>query len=521
MQQSGLKKNSKTSRSFLKGRSPPSFADILASRQAERMKSRQDKTIQVVKPYSPHRPSQKQETFLRLDAEEIFYGGAAGGGKSDALILAALQYVDVPQYSAALFRQTEEDLYKPGAIGARARDWFTGTAAKWEDKGKLWRFPSYSSLPGATIHLGFARTKKEMETRYQGPEFQFIGAEELGQWEEDAYLYLWTRMRRLKGHQVPIRMRAAGNPGGKGAEWIRRRFIESALQDGTGMTVRELVALKKRGGDFVGVPVFRSPPSAQAIAVAKEFGRQAQGACFVPAYARDNPGLDVAEYMQNLARVDPATRDQLEHGDWWAAGGGDFFKAEWFKYADEAPKNIRWIRVWDLAATAPHEGNLDPDWTAGTKMGVQVLDTGSNMIWIAHCRRFREEPGDVEKGIRAIAESDGRKVPIYIEEEGGSSGKNTTANYASKVLFGWKVHGERKTGSKINFWEPLAADAQNGLVTLVRGEWTVEFVNELCQLKLDMSHGHDDQADSAGLGRAKLLDSTGLQRLRAWAKSGD
>lgn len=456
--------------------------------------------------------------FLQLDAEEVFYGGAAGGSKTDSLILAALQYVDVPEYSAGLFRRTEDDLYKPGAIGARCKEWFTGTAAKWEEKGKLWRFPSYSSKQGASIHLGYGRSKMDMEERYQGPEFQFIGAEELGQWLEECYLYLWSRLRRLKDHQVPLRMRAAGNPGGRGAEWVRKRFIENAKHQSTGIGVKDYLALRKAKKELPEPPVFRSPPSSQAIAVAKEFGRTAQGAYFVPAFARDNPGLDVAEYMQMLVRLDPETREQLENGDWWAAGGGDFFKKAWFsKYADRAPPMLQWIRAWDLAATKEdkQKGN-DPDWTAGVKMAIETQPDGSKMVWIAHCTRFREEPGDVEKEIKSVAELDGRRVKIFIEEEGGSGGKNTTRNYTAKVLFGWIVQGVRKTGSKADFWQSLAADTQNGLVSLVRGEWNDDFVNELCALRKDESHAHDDQADAAGLARSMLLGNTDLEKLKGW-----
>lgn len=519
MQSGGSKKNSQESRSYLKGRQPLSLAAIAAARRAERMKSQQERTIQVVKPYSPTTPSPKQEVFLRLEGEEVFYGGATGGGKTDALIMAALQYVDVPGYSAGLFRQTEEDLYAPKSIGDRAKNWFAGTAAKWDAKGKVFRFPTYSSQPGATIHLGYGRTIDELARRYQGPDFQYVGCEELGQWQEPNYLYLFSRLRRTKNLPVPLRMRSAGNPGGVGGDWVRRRFIENALHIATGIDVKEWLRRRKAGEKLPDPPVFRSPPSAQAVSVAKQFNRVAQGAYFIPAYAVDNPGLDVAEYMQALAKLDAATRAQLEHGDWWAAGGGDFFKEDWFKLyvePEDVPPRLKWIRCWDLAATEPHEGNLDPDYTAGVKMATEHRADGSNMVWIGHVTRFRKEPGDVEKEIKAIATSDGKKVEIHIEEEGGAGGKNTTNNYASKVLFGWMVHGERKTGSKEAFWKPLAADAKNGLVTLVRGPWTTEFIAELCQLRADESHAHDDQADAAGLARSLLLEPDALQKIRRW-----
>ena len=73
--------------------------------------------------YIPHVPTPKQSAFLLLNCKEAFYGGAAGGGKSDALLMCGLQYVDVKGYSGIIFRKTYADLVKPGALIDRAKDW--------------------------------------------------------------------------------------------------------------------------------------------------------------------------------------------------------------------------------------------------------------------------------------------------------------------------------------------------------------------------------------------------------------
>src|SRR2546423_14589465 len=88
--------------------------------------------------YCPHDPSlnPRQAGFLLVPNREAFYGGAAGGGKSDALLAGALQYVDVPGYAAILFRRTYTDLALPGAIMDRSHEWLRGTDATWTHESK-------------------------------------------------------------------------------------------------------------------------------------------------------------------------------------------------------------------------------------------------------------------------------------------------------------------------------------------------------------------------------------------------
>lgn len=215
-------------------------------------------------------PTPKQREFLSLDCLEALYGGAAGGGKSSALLMAALEYVHVPGYAALLLRRTYADLALPGAIMDRSHDWLQGSGAIWNDRDKRWTFPS-----GATLSFGYLDTQRDMY-RYQGAELQFIGFDELTQFPEQPYRYLLSRLRRLAGSGVPLRARAASNPGGIGHDWVRRRFVESSDDD-------------RR---------------------------------FVAANLGDNPHLDAAEYRRSLAQLDSVTRRQLEEGIWIRDAGG-------------------------------------------------------------------------------------------------------------------------------------------------------------------------------------------------------
>lgn len=395
----------------------------------------------------PHDPTPKQAEFLLLPHLEALYGGAAGGGKSDALLMAALQYVDVPGYAAILFRRTYADLALPGALMDRAHEWLDGTAAQWNDKEKTWRFPL-----GATMSFGYLEHEND-KYRYQSAEFQFIGFDELTQFSESQYRYLFSRLRRLKGAKIPLRIRAASNPGGVGHEWVRQRFL------------------------------IEGPT---------------RGRPFIPARLQDNPHLDAEEYRRSLANLDPVTRAQLLNGDWSARQVGNKFRREWFEIVDPAPPGIRKVRYWDLAATEPKPGT-DPDWTVGALVG-----EADGVYYVCDIRRVRTTPRGVEALVRQTAELDGRDVEIYMEQEPGSSGVNTIDHYARYVLKGFAFHGVKVSGSKELRANPVSAAAEAGNVKLVRGPWVGEFLDEAEAFPLG---AHDDQVDAVS-GAVEALAAT-------------
>ncbi len=218
----------------------------------------------------PYRPHPKQEAFLALDSFEAFYGGAAGGGKSDALLMAALQYVHVPGYAAILFRRTFPDLNEAGAIMDRAKMWLIPRGVAWNGEEKRFTFPS-----GARISFGHLNHDLD-RYKYQGAEFQFIGFDEATQFPEKWYRYLLSRCRKNTSLTVPLRVRGAGNPGGLGHAWVKARFV-----DGTDA----------------------SRP-------------------FIPATVEDNPAIDPIEYARTLSLLDPVTRRQLLEGIWVQDGSG-------------------------------------------------------------------------------------------------------------------------------------------------------------------------------------------------------
>jgi predicted phage terminase large subunit-like protein len=251
--------------------------------------------------YIPHTPYKQQRQFLAYDGIEGLYGGSAGGGKSDCLLIGALQYVGVPGYAALLLRRTYADLSLPGALMDRAFQWLGDANCHWDDQQKVWTFPS-----GATITFGYLETERD-KYRYQSSEFQFVAFDELTQFTETQYTYLFSRLRRLKDFPVPIRMRAASNPGGVGHQWVRDHFPIDTLV--------------------------------------------AEDCIFVPARMDDNPYIDHESYEKALDRLDYVTREQLRHGDWNISISGGIFR----------PEKMHTIAVNDIMGCSPKiYGACDP-----------------------------------------------------------------------------------------------------------------------------------------------------------------
>ena len=389
----------------------------------------------------PHKPTSKQFEFLfYADVLEGFYGGAAGGGKSDALLMAALQFVDIPGYSALILRRTFADLALPEAIMDRAQEWLSPTNARWHGDTKTWAFPS-----GATLTFGYLQTERD-KYRYQGAAFQMIGFDEMTQFTETMYQYLFSRLRRLHGSHIPIRMRAASNPGDIGHEWVKSRWI--------------------------------TPTGAEHVQK-KRF--------FVPAFLEDNPHLDTEEYGITLMKLDPITREQLRRGNWDISATGKTFRRQDFKIGGGA--HGAQVRFWDLAATEETKGK-DPDWTVGCLMSME-----DGVYWIKDIIRVREDAGEVEKVIRQAAEMDGVTTRVFMEQEGGASGKSLISYYSRTVLNGYTFKGVPSTGSKIVRAQPFAAAVSNGNVYLAPGGWNAVFLDEAEQFP--KSKVHDDQVDAA------------------------
>ena len=355
--------------------------------------------------YIPHEPTPKQLAFLSLDGyREAFYGGAAGGGKSDALLMAALQYVDVPGYAAIIFRKTFTDLRLPGALIDRSHEWLMGSPAKWDNQQHTWFFPTDGEP--AKLAFGYLESDRDIY-RYQSAEFQFIAFDEVTQHWEDDYLYLFSRLRRLVDSPVPVRMRSASNPSPPGLLWVKQRF-----------------RIKQVDGKYRGT--------------------HSERPC-ISAFVSDNPYLDQESYIASLQELDPVTREQLLRGDWGVMASARF-RRDWARryttrgdYLVVNPRMLgerayhfntcRIFQTVDPAASAREgpgdkdiwrEGKKAPSWTV---ISTWVLTPDGDLCWWDVVRFQKEIPdvlGEIRKAFaKHVADN---KQPEFVGIEASGLG---------------------------------------------------------------------------------------------------
>ena len=268
-----------------------------------------------------------QTEFLAASEREVLYGGAAGGGKSYAMLADPLRYFGHSDFSGLLLRHTTEELreliYKSQELYPKI--W---PGIKWSERKMQWTAPS-----GARLWMSYLDRDEDV-LRYQGLAFSWIGFDELTQWPTP---YAWNYMRsrlRATAPDLPVFMRATTNPGGRGHSWVKKMFIDPApantsfsavdIETGVALTFPE-------GHSKAGEPLFIRR--------------------FIPASLMDNPYLAASgDYEAMLLSLPEQQRRQLLHGDWDIKEGAAFTEFNRHQHVVEpfdVPKNWRKFRACD------------------------------------------------------------------------------------------------------------------------------------------------------------------------------
>lgn len=242
-------------------------------------------------------PQPRQLDFMSRPEDEALYGGAAGGGKSDALVIEATRQVEIPYYKGLIIRKTYPQLTE---LIEKSQRYYSVAFPKatYNDSKHTWTFPS-----GAKIVFGSMQHSKD-KLNYQGKAYDFIAFDELTHFTYEEYIYLKSR-NRPNGPGTRCYIRSTANPGGIGHGWVKNRFI-TAAEPMTTIWEKALVQY----------PDGRTE---------SKFSSR----IFVPSSVFDNKILldNDPDYLARLASMPEAERKALLYGDWDSYSGQYF--TEW------------------------------------------------------------------------------------------------------------------------------------------------------------------------------------------------
>lgn len=431
----------------------------------------------------------KQELFLRSPADICIYGGAAGGGKTYAILLECLRHIERKGFEAVIFRQSRPQILSAGGLYATSQEiypYLGATSVLTPDV--QWRFQS-----GAKVTFAHMFYEKE-KYNWMGSQIPLLMFDELTHFTESQFFYMFSRNRSTCG--VKPYIRATCNPDGE--SWVAK-FIEWWIDPETGYADESRCG-KLRYFIRQNNLIHWADSPAQLY---EEFGlytpaeqQKVKSVSFISAKLTDNAALMEHDpgYIGALQAMSEFDQEQLLNGNWKIRrSAGHYFKRSRAQILDAVPTDvIKWVRAWDLAATAPGENddsegmpqamrrntrNDESAYTAGVLLGKRR----NGRTFVADVINVRENGADVRQLIKNTAASDNAlygNVTVRLPQDPGQAGKDQAQSFV-RMLGGYTVTTSLESGDKVTRAEPFSSQWLAGNIDVRRAEWNDDYFRQL------------------------------------------
>jgi predicted phage terminase large subunit-like protein len=443
------------------------------------------------------KPQEGPQTMaMNSSADVIFFGGAAGGGKTTwALAYPLWQGAHlIPGYTGIYFRRSLTEATAPGGLAQAMAEMYFKVGARTTKKPiqAVWK-------SGSMLQIRQMATDAD-KLAMQGAEVGLVVWDELTHFDQEHFWFMFSR-NRSTATGGPRRILATMNPDPD--SWVRE-MVAWWIDPFTGYAIPERSGVvryffRAEDEDGVGSILIWGDTREEIV----ESHNMPDGSpidpaticsfTFIASSLSDNKILEEKDpsYRRKLELMPRVERERMLHGNWnIRAGGGDFFKREQFGMVESYPHNlVKVVRRWDLAGTEnKNKLNSSPDWTVGIKMGV----SNQGVIYVLDVIRLQSRPYEVKQKIIQTAIADGKQCMVVIPEDPGAAGKSVAADYI-RALIGFVVKAKRETGEKTTRARVASSQVAAGNVFLVRGQWNEAFIRELEAFPMSPK---DDQVDA-------------------------
>lgn len=449
-----------------------------------------------------------QEMFLATKADICIYGGAAGGGKTYGLLLDALRHKNRPGFGEVIFRKNSIQIYNEGGLLDESLRMYSGIKG-----AELKRSPRPQWTFNGKGKVSFAHIDGDDDLKkFQGSQMAAIGFDELTHFTESQFFYMLSRNRTTCG--IKPYVRATCNPDAD--SWVAK-FIEWWIDPDTGYPIKERSGkirwMIRRNETLYWADTIEELWERFELKTQEE-KQEPKSVTFIMSTLYDNQILMKQDpsYISNLKALSVVERERLLYGNWKIkpAAGLYFKRSQIGQMLTMIPNDVvRWVRAWDLAATAEGEGG-EPAYTAGVLMGKRK----NGRYIVADVINVRQTAADVRKTIKFTAMSDiakYKRVKIRLPQDPGQAGKDQAQSYI-KYLAGFDVTAIPESGSKEVRAEPMAAQWQAGNFDVLIADWNEAYFNQLESFPMSKFKDMVDAGSSAfsQLELKKTFDITSL-----------